>query len=190
MRLFILGATGLTGRQLVTQALARGHDVTAFARAPEKLSPTPAGLTVCRGDPRVELRHQACHSVGAKDFDAPETVDAVGERGAPGDLRLGPEVAGGSYDASIDEQTQVAELAVHRAKRTVEQGRDAVVVIDSLDALPAAAARRTFGAGRNTDEAGSLTVLASTGTVAEAHRMATTHVTLEPNELQRTDIFG
>ena len=52
---------------------------------------------------------------------------------------------------------------------TVEQGRDAVVVIDSLDALPAAAARRTFGAGRNTDEAGSLTVLASTGTVAAAN---------------------
>jgi hypothetical protein len=39
-----------------------------------------------------------------------------------------------------------------------------------------------FGAGRNTQEAGSLTILASTGTAAEPHRMATTHVTLEPNE--------
>jgi transcription termination factor Rho len=94
----------------------------------------------------------------------------------------GIEVAGGSYDGSFDEQSQVADLAVQRAKRSVESGRDVVVVIDSLDALPPAAARRVFGAGRNTQEAGSLTILASTGTSAEPHRMATTHVTLEPAE--------
>jgi transcription termination factor Rho len=92
----------------------------------------------------------------------------------------GIEVAGGSYDGSFDEQSQVADLAVQRAKRSVESGRDVVVVIDSLDALPPAAARRVFGAGRNAQDAGSLTILASTGTAAEPHRMATTHVTLEP----------
>ena len=32
MRLFILGATGGTGRQLVDQALESGHEVTAFVR--------------------------------------------------------------------------------------------------------------------------------------------------------------
>jgi transcription termination factor Rho len=94
----------------------------------------------------------------------------------------GIEVAGGSYDDSFEEQSQVADLAVQRAKRSVESGRDVVVVIDSLDALPPAAARRVFGAGRNAQEAGSLTILASTGTAAEPHRMATTHVTLEPGE--------
>jgi transcription termination factor Rho len=94
----------------------------------------------------------------------------------------GIEVAGGSYDGSFDEQAQSADLAVQQAKRAVEAGRDAVVVIDSLDALPAAAVRRVFGAGRNTQEAGSLTILAATGTAAEPHRMATTHVTLEPSE--------
>jgi transcription termination factor Rho len=94
----------------------------------------------------------------------------------------GIEVAGGSFDGSFDEQAQTADLAVQQAKRAVEAGRDAVVVIDSLDALPPAAARRVFGAGRNTKEAGSLTILASTGTAAEPHRMATTHVTLEPSE--------
>lgn len=95
---------------------------------------------------------------------------------------LGAELAGGGYDGSLDEQSQVAELAVQRAKRAVEAGRDVVLVIDSLDALPPSAARRVFGAGRNTSEAGSLTILASSGTSAEPHRMATTHITLEPRE--------
>src|SRR3954453_21072841 len=94
----------------------------------------------------------------------------------------GIEVAGGSFDGSFDDQAQVAELAVQRAKRSVESGKDVVLVIDSLDALPPSTARRVFGAGRNTTEAGSLTVLAATGTAAEAHRMATTHVTLEPRD--------
>jgi transcription termination factor Rho len=95
---------------------------------------------------------------------------------------LGVEVAGGSYDGSFEDQAQVAELAVQRAKRAVEAGKDWVVVIDSLDALPPSTARRVFGAGRNAVDAGSLTVLASTGTSAEPHRMATTHITLEPRD--------
>jgi transcription termination factor Rho len=94
----------------------------------------------------------------------------------------GVDIAGGSYDGSFDEQAQIAELAVQRAKRSVEAGKDVVVVIDSLDALPPATARRVFGAGRNAADAGSLTILASTGTSAEPHRMATTHITLEPRE--------
>jgi putative NADH-flavin reductase len=52
MRLFVLGATGGTGRQLIDQALARGHQVTAFVRSPEKLSARPEGLSVQQGDPR------------------------------------------------------------------------------------------------------------------------------------------
>jgi transcription termination factor Rho len=95
---------------------------------------------------------------------------------------LGVEIAGGSYDGSFDEQAQVAELAVQRAKRAVEAGNDVVVVVDSLDALPPSTARRVFGAGRNAQDAGSLTILASTGTSAEPHRMATTHITLEARE--------
>jgi len=95
---------------------------------------------------------------------------------------LGVEVAGGSFDGSSDDQAQVAELAVQRAKRSLEAGSDVVVVVDSLDALPPATARRVFGAGRNAAEAGSLTILAATGTSAEPHRIATTHITLEPNK--------
>ena len=52
MRLFILGATGGTGRQLIDQALARGHEVTAFVRSPEKLGPRREGLSERQGDPR------------------------------------------------------------------------------------------------------------------------------------------
>ena len=52
MRLFILGATGGTGRQLIDQALVRGHQVTAFVRSPEKLGARPEGLSVQQGDPR------------------------------------------------------------------------------------------------------------------------------------------
>jgi putative NADH-flavin reductase len=52
MRLFILGATGGTGRALVDQALERGHQVTAFVRSPQKLSVPWEGLSVLRGDPR------------------------------------------------------------------------------------------------------------------------------------------
>jgi uncharacterized protein YbjT (DUF2867 family) len=49
MRLFILGATGGIGRQLVQQALAREHCVTAFVRSPEKLGRAHERLTVVVG---------------------------------------------------------------------------------------------------------------------------------------------
>ncbi|MBM7112692.1 NAD(P)-dependent oxidoreductase [Archangium primigenium] len=51
MRIAILGATGRTGRQLVRQALDRGHAVVALARRPESLAGLSApGLEVVRAD--------------------------------------------------------------------------------------------------------------------------------------------
>jgi putative NADH-flavin reductase len=50
LRILIIGATGGTGRQLVRQALERGHQVTAFVRMPEKLEIAHASLRVMRGD--------------------------------------------------------------------------------------------------------------------------------------------
>jgi uncharacterized protein YbjT (DUF2867 family) len=35
-KIFILGATGRTGREVIDIALARGHEVTAFGRSPAK----------------------------------------------------------------------------------------------------------------------------------------------------------
>ncbi|HVF62344.1 MAG TPA: SDR family oxidoreductase [Thermoanaerobaculia bacterium] len=49
-KLLIVGATGGTGRELVRQALERGHEVTAFARRPAKLDVRHERLTVARGD--------------------------------------------------------------------------------------------------------------------------------------------
>lgn len=89
-------------------------------------------------------------------------------------------VAGGSFDEPIDEQAHAAELAIERVKRAVERGEDAVVVVDSLDALPPASARRVFGAGRAVEEGGSLTVIAATGSAGEPLRQATTRIVLEP----------
>jgi transcription termination factor Rho len=89
-------------------------------------------------------------------------------------------VAGGGFDRPVEEQAQAAEMAVERAKRAVETGRDAVIVVDSLDALPPAAARRLFGSARNTEEGGSLTVIAATGLAGEPQRVATTRIVLEP----------
>jgi transcription termination factor Rho len=88
------------------------------------------------------------------------------------------DVAGGSFDRSPDAQAQAAELAVERAKRRVERGGHAVVLIDSLEALPAGARRRIFGAGRATEEGGTLTVIAAVGGEREPLRWATTRVVL------------
>ncbi len=94
-------------------------------------------------------------------------------------------VVGGAFDHPVEEQAQAAEMAVERGKRAVEQGRDAAVVIDSLDALPPSVARRVFGAARATEEGGTLTVVASTGLAGEPMRLATTRIVLEPYDGQQ-----
>ena len=50
MKLFPIGATGRTGREIVQQALARGHHVTAFVRSPESMTLKNDRLTVLKGD--------------------------------------------------------------------------------------------------------------------------------------------
>ncbi|HXI70490.1 MAG TPA: NAD(P)H-binding protein [Verrucomicrobiae bacterium] len=50
MKLFILGATGGIGRHLIQIALERGHQVTAYVRAPQKIASAPERLRVVPGD--------------------------------------------------------------------------------------------------------------------------------------------
>lgn len=51
MKIALFGATGKTGREIITQALAAGHEVTALARNPSALEPRP-GLRIVKGDAR------------------------------------------------------------------------------------------------------------------------------------------
>jgi nucleoside-diphosphate-sugar epimerase len=50
LRVLVIGATGGTGRELVLQAIAQGHQVTAFVRDPAKLQIEHANLRVAKGD--------------------------------------------------------------------------------------------------------------------------------------------
>lgn len=93
------------------------------------------------------------------------------------------EVIASTFDRPASDHTIVAELAIERAKRLVEMGRDVVVLLDSLTRLsraynlaaPASGRilsggvdasalyppKKFFGAARNIENGGSLTILAS-----------------------------
>lgn len=49
MKLLVFGASGATGRQVVTQGLERGHTITAFVRTPGKLTITHPQLQIVQG---------------------------------------------------------------------------------------------------------------------------------------------
>jgi uncharacterized protein YbjT (DUF2867 family) len=49
MKLFVIGATGRTGQEIVHQALEKGHQVTAFVRSPEKVTEKHEGLKILKG---------------------------------------------------------------------------------------------------------------------------------------------
>jgi transcription termination factor Rho len=100
----------------------------------------------------------------------PEEVGVWAESGAP--------LSGGSFERSPEAQAQAAELAVERAKRQVERGGHAAVVIDALDALPPSVRRRLFGAARATEEGGTLTIVAATGDDRDVLRWANARLVL------------
>ncbi len=50
MNVAIFGSTGNTGQQLIKQALEQGHTVTAFARAPSKITKEHPNLRIVKGD--------------------------------------------------------------------------------------------------------------------------------------------
>jgi putative NADH-flavin reductase len=80
MKLVVFGATGGTGQQVITQALAQGHSVMAFARRPEAVSTQHASLTVVQGDV-VDAAAVAAATAG---HDA--VISALGTRGGPSAL--------------------------------------------------------------------------------------------------------
>src|SRR5262245_53288994 len=59
MRLLIIGATGGTGLQVTSQAVAGGHSVSVFVRSPQKLGSLRHRVVVREGDPRNVAELQA-----------------------------------------------------------------------------------------------------------------------------------
>ena len=62
---------------------------------------------------------------------------------------------------SPDAQAQVVERAIDAGRKVAARGANAAVVIDAIDQLAPAAARRALAAARNIDGGGSLTVIAA-----------------------------
>jgi transcription termination factor Rho len=155
---------------------------------PDGLSGVPVGkgsrvaVTGGPGAGATRLLRGVAEALGSAGGDLQVAVALVGAR--PEEVTdwqraEGVSVTGGSFDRSNEAQVQAAELAVERAKRVAERGGDAVVIIDSLEALPAGAARRLFGAGRKLEEGGSLTVLAASGMAWEPQRQASVRIALD-----------
>ena len=73
-------------------------------------------------------------------------------------------VAAVSFAAPGDVQAQAVERAIDQGKRVAARGGHAVVLIDTLDGLSPAAARKALAAARNIADGGSLTVIATAST--------------------------
>lgn len=66
-----------------------------------------------------------------------------------------------TFAASPDAQAQCVEQVVEQGRRVAARGGDAVVFVDSLEYVPANAARRLIAAARNIADGGSLTIVAA-----------------------------
>src|SRR3954470_5476257 len=156
-----------------------GLDATPFGRGSRVAVGGPPGSGITTLLRRIVLALKAAH----EDLDVVVVLAGVRpEEVTEWKRDSAVTVAGGGFDRPVEEQAQAAESAVERGKRAAEAGRHAVVVVDSLDAVPPAAARRAFGAARATEEAGTLTVIASTGTAGEPLRQATKRIVLDVPE--------
>ena len=142
------------------------------------VSPPKAGKTTI-------LKHIA-QGITASDPDISLMVALIGER--PEEVTdvkrsVEGEVFSSTFDDPVEDHCRVAELALDRAKRLVESGKHVAILLDSITrltraynlALPTSGRtlsggidpvalyppKRFFGAARNTEEGGSLTILAA-----------------------------
>ncbi|HYA68763.1 MAG TPA: transcription termination factor Rho [Acidimicrobiales bacterium] len=142
------------------------------------VSPPKAGKTT--------VLKQIAHSIEANNPEVHLIVLLVDERPEEvTDMRrsVKGEVVASTFDRPSDEHTAISELTIERAKRLVELGRDVVIVLDGITRLARAynlaqpatgrimsggvdsgalyPPKRFFGAARNIEEGGSLTILAT-----------------------------
>lgn len=165
-----------------TERFAFGAEDDATVKAIEWLTPFGRGSRVTIvGGPRAgkteALRRLAGHLAKVEGVET--TVVLTGSRPEEiGEWQEGPvEVAAAlSLAASADAQSQALERALDNAKKIAARGGDAVVLVDSLDGVHPAAARKALAAARNLAEKGSLTVVA---TAEEQLGGETTVITLD-----------
>ncbi len=142
------------------------------------VSPPKAGKTT--------ILKQTANGISENYPDAHLMVVLIGERPeevTDMDRSVEAEVFASTFDDVVENQTRVAEMALQRAKRLVEGGKDVVVMLDSITRLaraynlvvppsgrtltggfdPAALypPKHFFGAARNLEEGGSLTIIAT-----------------------------
>jgi transcription termination factor Rho len=142
------------------------------------VSPPKAGKTT--------VMKQIANSIEANNPDVHLIVLLVDERPEEvTDMRrsVKGEVIASTFDRPAEEHTSVSELTIERAKRLVEQGRDVVIILDGITRLARAynlaaptsgrvmsggvdsgalyPPKKFFGAARNIEEGGSLTILAT-----------------------------
>ena len=140
------------------------------------VSPPKAGKTSVLKEiaQAITVNNPECHLMVVLVDERPEEVTDM-QRSVKG------EVIFSTFDRPADEHTQVSELAIERAKRLVEMGTDVVILLDSITRLarahnlaaPASGRilsggvdstalyppKRFFGAARNIEEGGSLTII-------------------------------
>jgi transcription termination factor Rho len=154
--------------------------VTPIGRGQRGLivSPPKAGKTV--------LLQKIANAVTTNYDDIHLMVCLIGERPEEvTDMKrcVKAEVIAATFDEPVESQTRVAELALERAKRLVEMGKDVVILLDGITrltraynlALPPSGRtlsggidstalhppKRFFGTARNLEEGGSLTIIAT-----------------------------
>ncbi|HHC08871.1 MAG TPA: transcription termination factor Rho [Actinobacteria bacterium] len=151
------------------------------------VSPPKAGKTTVLKEiaNSIATNNPECHLMVVLVDERPEEVTDM-QRSVRG------EVIYSTFDRPAEEHTQVSELAIERAKRLVEMGKDVVILLDSITRLarahnlatPASGRilsggvdstalyppKRFFGAARNIEEGGSLTIL-GTALVETGSRM-------------------
>ena len=142
------------------------------------VSPPKAGKTTILQDiaNAITRNNPECHLMVVLVDERPEEVTDM-QRSVKG------EVIASTFDRPPSDHTQAAELAIERAKRLVEQGKDVVVLLDSItrlgraynNASPASGRilsggvdstalyppKRFLGAARNIEGGGSLTIIAT-----------------------------
>ncbi|HKP41801.1 transcription termination factor Rho [Mycobacterium sp.] len=142
------------------------------------VSPPKAGKTTILQDiaNAITKNNPECHLMVVLVDERPEEVTDM-QRSVKG------EVIASTFDRPPSDHTQAAELAIERAKRLVEQGKDVVVLLDSItrlgraynNASPASGRilsggvdstalyppKRFLGAARNIEDGGSLTIIAT-----------------------------